>query len=266
MTNWEYIAQYLGILLSGVLAFKLLGLRLSPVYRSFSIFLILDLAGSLMWACWWFLGRRFWGADYRAIWAIDHILTGVASIFTIYALLTAVLEKLPGILKLSRRVLNGSFVVATLLAALSARLEYDFSGYSAFSGMDKLFYGELIVDRAVSTVVFLVLVSILLFLYWFPVTPTRNLSVFVVGFAVYSLGNITLLLVQSLWLHQASRKANLFVQLLSCLCFAYWAVFISPAGENVRTPLNNRFSPSERDRLLHRLDLINESLLRPVQR
>lgn len=272
MTTWEYIAQYLGIGLSTFLIVRLLSLRLHAVYRVFALFLLVDLTGSVLWlfsrfspsGLQTFLTSKF---DYRIVWTVDHLLTSAALVVSTYLLLGDILRELPGILRFSRRLLNGSFVVAALITTLTVRPEYSASGYSAYtSAMDELFHGELIFDRVVSTIIFLVLVSILCFLLWFPVTTPRNLAVFTIGFTVYTAGNTGFLLVQSLWVHQSSRLVSLCVQLLTCSCLAFWLTFISNAGEIASTKLRSRLTAEDQDRLLHRLELINESLLSTTQR
>ncbi len=272
MTTWEYVAQYLGIALSIVLIVRVLSLRLHTVYRVFGLFLLIDLSGSMLWllsrfspsALQSFLSNN---VDYRVVWTVNHLLTCAALVAATYLLLGEILKELPGILRFSRRLLNGSFVVAAVVAVLTVKPEYSASGYSAYtSALDELLYGELIIDRVVSTVVFLVLLSILCFLLWFPVSTPRNLAVFIIGFTAYAAGNVTILLVQSLWLHQTSQSVSLGVQLLTCACLAFWLAFITSTGENRSTKLRYRLTQEDQNRLLHRLDLINESLLRAAQR
>ncbi len=272
MTIWEYIAQYLGIGLSIVLIVRLLSLRLHAVYRVFGLLLLIDLSGSVVWlilrfspsALQAFLSSHL---DYRVVWTVNHLLTCAALVTATYLLLGEILKELPGILRFSRKFLNGSFIVAAAVAVLTMKPEYSASGYSAYtSAMEGLMLGELIIDRAVSTVVFLVLLSILCFLLWFPITTPRNLAVFIIGFTAYAAGNVTLLLVQSLWLHRTSQLVSLCVQLLTCGCLAFWLAFITNAGESVSTKLRYRLSQEDQNRLLHRLDIINESLLRAAER
>lgn len=267
MTNLEYIAQALEIALGSILIIKLLNLRLHLVYRLFSFFLVVELAGSVTWLAQRFLAYQTLQLDYRVVWVAERSLVWSLIVPTVYVLLGAVLRTLPGILSFSRRYLNLTFVAATLIAALSAAWEYRKSGYGAYQPwQDQLLFAGILVDRLVSSVVLIAIVGILCFLLWFPVQIPRNLAVFTVGFAVYAAGSTTSLLFQSLLVHQTSRPISTAIELLTSACFAYWALFITPAGEKSPARINVPRSAQEQARLIRSLELLNESLLRSAGR
>ena len=185
----------------------------------------------------------------------------------LYALLGAVLRTLPGILTVSRRLLKVTFFFAAIVGVLSWTWEYQHSGYSAHNTwQDSVLFEWLLTERVVSSIVLLVIVGILTFLLYFPVQIPRNLAIFTVGFSVYSAGFTASLLVQSLWVHDTSRWVSTSNEFLMGACFAYWALFITPAGEIAPARLNMRRNPEQHARLVRSLELLNESLIRSASR
>src|ERR1700751_4800256 len=104
--DWQSVAQYLELCVTFVLAARLLSLGLHKVYRYFSVFLLADISGTLLWA----LDKRLAGTrffvDYRIVWLTERVVMWIFILLTVYALLDAILVQLPGILTLSHRVLN----------------------------------------------------------------------------------------------------------------------------------------------------------------
>ena len=205
MTTLEYIAQWFEVTLGFVLIVKLLKLRLHVVYRLFSLFLAVELLGSLSWLVQRFVNPTL-AVDYRLLYVAQRAIACTLIIFTVYALLGAVLRTLPGILTVSRRLLKVTFFFAAIVGVLSWTWEYQHSGYSAHNTwQDSVLFEWLLTERVVSSIVLLVIVGILTFLLYFPVQIPRNLAIFTVGFSVYSAGFTASLLVQSLWVHDTSR-------------------------------------------------------------
>ncbi len=268
MTKLEYAAQALEIALGLILVLKLLSLRLHAIYQYFSLYLVCELIGSTVWILVRSFDRRAEWSDYRLLWAAQQIVVDTIIILTVYTLLGTVLDRLPGILTLSRRYLNFTFVAAGLISTGSLAWESHKSGYvNQGSWQDNVLFVAILADRAVSIVVLLSILAILCFLLWFPVQIARNLAVFIVGFSVYSAGSSFGLLFQGSITDENHRLIiSTSLELLTSACYAYWVIFISPAGEQVPARLNVRRDPEEQDRLIRSLELLNESVLRSASR
>ena len=267
MSNFEYLTQGLQITLGVVLIARLLALRLHVVYKLFSFFLAVDVISSVVFLFQHYLNRHGVNVDYRLTWVAERSLMWTLMIVTVYALLGAVLENLPGILRFSRRFLNSTFAVAFLVVSVSAIWEYRHSDYGSYTAWeDRVLFGGLLSERMVSSLVLLVIIGILFFLLWFPVQIPRNLALFIVGFSIYSAGTSIGLLFQSLAVRGTSRPVSISIELLMCTCTAYWAIFITQAGERVVAKLNVRRDPQEEDRLLKSLEQINDALLHSASR
>ncbi len=263
--NWARISQDVNIALAVALIVRLLSLRLQRVYRIFSAFLACELLASLL---------AFFKSlmpdllpDYRIMWIVGRAVIWVFTLWTVYALLGAVLANLPGILSFSRKLLNWAFIAAGLLGVLTARPEYYVSGAAAFvAPIERAVAIGLIVDRVIATVALLVLLSILAFLLWFPVQISKNLIVFTTGFLVYFGAKGTLLLTYSLWSHESLSLISNLILFVSSACFAYWAIFITPEGETVPVRVGHSWQPREQERLIGQLEAINVALLRTATR
>jgi hypothetical protein len=270
--NWPSVAQYVELCLGFALVAKLLSLRLHRVYGYFSILLIADISGSLVWA----LQVRTQGTplqfDYRTAWLVERVTVWVFTLLTVYALLGAILAQLPGILKLSRRVLNYSFAGAIVIGLLTALPEYRaaLSTQVLHGRLAHVISAAFIMDRVVASVALVALLFILLFLIWFPVDMSRNLAVFFSGFVVYFALKASLLVFVSVRsnadrssLHAVSMASAILVSLI----FAYWAFFITKAGEAAVARLQlARWRKRDEDLLVAQLEAMNASLLRAVRR
>jgi hypothetical protein len=270
--NWPSVTQYVELCLGFALVAKLLSLHLHRVYGYFSIFLIADISGSLVWALQVHTQGTPLQFDYRIAWLAERLTIWIFTLLTVYALLGAILAQLPGILKLSRRVLNCSFVAAIVISFLTALPEYKaaLSTQVPRGRLADIISSAFIVDRVVASVALICLLCILLFLVWFPVEMSRNLAVFFSGFVVYFAVKASLMLTVSLRSNRTDafmRIANMVSAVLLATVFAYWAIFITKAGENVPAKIRLAAWPKRQEELLlTQLEAMNASLLRAVRR
>jgi hypothetical protein len=184
-------------------------------------------------------------------------------LWTVYALLSAVLANLPGILGFSQKLLNSAFISAGILGLLTAPAEYSLSGAAAYADPIARAVGiGFVLDRVLSTVALLALVSILGFLLWFPVEVSRNLMVFSTGFLVYFGAKTALSLTRSFWSLENVRLISNLIMFISGACFAYWAMFISRQGETVPVRIGHSWHRREQERLIGQLEAMNAALLR----
>ena len=147
--SWTRIALCISDVVGVTLAFRLLSLRLHRVYSVFCAYLIYGLLCSSVF----FLQVFTKALDYRITYVVAAVGTWVLTLWMVYALLEAILGRLPGILRFSRRLLVLIFALATVLALLSARSELRAaqSSYAIWSvTFDVLLVN--VVERVVTTV------------------------------------------------------------------------------------------------------------------
>ena len=269
--DWPSVAQYVELCLGCVLIVKLLSLRLHSVYRYFSVFLLADISETLVWA----IDRRAMGTpfhfDYRIAWLSERGVEWLFTLLTVYALLGAMLAHLPGILKLSRRILNFCFAGGAIIGLLTAFPEYE-AAANTQTFHDRLAHfvaAAIVLDRVVASVALVSLLGILLFLILFPVEMSRNLVAFFSGFVVYSALQVCAQLSLSLLSGGAAdfvRLINMWSALLASGIFAYWTVFITKAGEEVPARMPVTWHRRHEELLVAQLESMNASLLRAVRR
>lgn len=266
--DWPSIAQYVELCVGFFLVVRLLSQHLHRVYRYFCVFLLADVSGILIWFFQKQTQHTRFHFDYRIPWLADQAFVWVFTLLTVYALLDAVLAGLPGILKLSRRVLNVSFGVAIVVGLIGAIHEYTVAVSKApLTGrLAHVITAAFVLDAAIASVALLVLISIFVFLLWFPVQLSRNLAIFSSGFVFYFALKVCLMLSVTLRSKELIRLSGMSIAFLSAGVFAYWAIFISKLGENVPAKLSRAWHHREEQLLIGQLEALNASLLRAVRR
>jgi hypothetical protein len=273
--NWQLGVQCLNLALGLLLIARLISVKLHKVYKLFCFFLIADLFGSALWVL-----NRIFGVFslrfYWFTWLTVRPIVWLLTLLMIYSLLERILVQLPGLLRLSKRVLHSVFLVALAIGLVSAWFEYSAPGITVFRDRQLLvrfWMLELVFDRAIASAALLSLVAILAFLLWFPVSIPRNLAVFSIGFTVYFAAMTVLLLARSLWpneaqtrIHQVLLAVSILIGGVSSACFAFWIFFVSPMGEVVRSPMAVQRQPQEQERLIAQLELLNNTLLKAARR
>jgi len=259
------IAQYISDALALALVIRLLTLRLHKVYRVFCAFVLFDLFSSAVF----FATRslRHPHVDYRLAWMAMRPVAWVLSLWVVYALLSAVLGQLPGVWRLSRKLVFFSFLGALVIALLTAEPEYLASGLAVSADpIDRAVAFVFVMERVMFMAAILMLLAMLAFILWFPVQMPRNLAVFTIGFTVFFSTTTALLLGRtyipraSLWLF--SDVATFML----AACYVYWLILINRAGETKRVRIGHSWGPTEQQRLVGQLEAMNQALLRASRR
>lgn len=259
---WNGIALVTSDVLGLVLVARLLSLRLHRVYRVFCAYVIYVLLSSSFV----FVEASLGALDYRVSYLMIAVGSWILTFWMVYESLTAILARLPGILRFSRKLLLTVFAVSLVLAIFFARSEFDHdqSSYPVWS-IEFAVVLVSVVERVVTTVSLLALLAIQSFLLWFPVQLPRNLVLFTMGFVFNFVCETALLVLRAFVtppIVAIIDALNLFV--LSA-CFGYFAIVITRAGESIPTRIGHRWHPAEQQRLVGRLEEINVALLKSVR-
>ena len=244
---------------------RLLFLRLHSVYAVFCAFVIVDLLSSVA-----ALTRQMFQQDlpdYRIMWITFRPISWVLSLWMLYALLNAMLANLPGVRRLSRRVLTFVFIAAVILFLLTAPPEYSASAISKSGApLARAVIAAMVIERAVFMAALFVLLIMLACILWFPVRMPRNLAVFSIGFIVFFTSHTGVPLWHSFWPKLDRNVMNIVAPLLLASCYAYWLLFINRAGEEKPVRIGHSWGPAEQRRLIGQLEAMNEALLRASRR
>lgn len=259
--SWSLIAQVICDGLALALIVRLLVLRLHSVYRVFCAFLVVEVVASSLTIVQSATGGFL---DYRLMWVIMRVVIWVCYLWMVYALMGAILSKLTGILKLSRRFLNAAFLIAILAALLTARFEYQAVGSCAGCGtLERAVTVAFVLERVISMVALLAIIAMLGFIVVFPVRLPRNLVLFTGGYLVYFCAKTGILLARD-WIHDRAALSMISMCLISA-CFVYWLLTINAAGERSPFTLRNMLRKGDEIRALHQLEAMNLALLRAAR-
>jgi hypothetical protein len=264
--SWNHLALGVSDLLGILFVTRLLTLRLHRVYRVFSVFVLYELFSfSVAWLSAIIRDPRL---DYRIVFIVLELVGAVLMLWMVYELLAAILGHLPGIYRLSRRILNYTFLIAFLIALLTAKAEYATEpGMSFFPlSLDGAVRVSIVTERIISTAALVVLLLILAFVLWFPVQMPKNLVFFSFGFVAYFSCKTGLYLAHSYLPPQLAAQVGTMGMAVIDLCFIYWAITISREGEAAPLRIGHRWHKDEQQRLLSQLEGMNTVLLRGVRK
>ncbi len=279
-----------------VLMVRLVRLNLRGVFRQFLFLLLADLLVLCLTSAMKIEGSWVrYHLDYRVVYRLSVALETAITVWIVFALLRSIMLRFPGILKLSRRVLAATVLVAVclglVLVGVQSRLDKTAVAKAKKEEMtkdrdaqrkelenakvaptssakeDQLFssvYQTMTVDQTVSTVLLLSLVAMLLFLLWFPVDVPRNTVIFSAGYLIFFAVK-SLSLFFRYFSSEALPSINVSIQLVTAACYLYWLFFLTLGGETAPVRLGHRWKPQEQERLLVQLDAINATLLRSAR-
>lgn len=245
----------LGILL--IIRFTSLGLQ--RTYFAFCAFVFLQLFASTLFLV--DIAKIPPPFDYRTLWAMFSPLIWVAKLCVVYSVLQSVLHTLPGLLRRSRQLLNGSLIVTSVVASYTATWNWH-----AASVAEGLVNVEFVLDRVISTAALIALAVILAFVLWFPVKIPKNLVTFSLTFLIYFAAEVALLFARPVLEPVFGRALSAFDTMLLGVCFLFWIAFVTPDGRASQVTIGPRWEPAHQKRLLEQLEIMNSSLLRQVPR
>lgn len=259
-----HFAQYVSDALAVALVLRLLLLRLHSVYKVLCLFVLFDLFSSVAVVI-----NKFvhYPQDYRILWMGLRVVSWVLSLWMVYALVEAMLANLPGVRRLSRKLLSVVFIGALIVCLFTAPPEYSASALTKSADpVERAVIAAFAIERATFMAALIVLLAMLVFILWFPVQMPRNLAVFSVGFIVFFTSHAGLPLWHTFWPKLDIGTFTAIEALLLASCYAYWLLFINRAGELKPVRMGHSWGPAEQRRMVGQLEAMNEALLRAARR
>lgn len=191
------------------------------------------------------------GRAYRYVWVGTEGLVLCFYALVVAELYQVILRGLPGIASVSRRYLRVAFVTAVLISLLLLRLEETPANIiSTF----------LVIERAVSFAVVLVILLMAVFLVYYPVPLNRNVIVYFIGYAVYFLVKASALLVRTLGHRLASVISTVLMAVFAC-CLLFWIFGLNRRRELRNVVVGHKWNSNEEEKILAKLRQINTNLL-----
>lgn len=198
---------------------------------------------------------------YEYFYISTEALQVILSAFVVMEMYAAVFRDLPGLAKTGRKYIR--YALATSVVVSLGLLVFESASRSFLS----YFY---VFERVITTsLLFFVLFLTAFLSLVYPVPVSRNVIVFMIGYAVFFLANSASLFlntaepyISKLWF-QALATAS---QAIAFVCFAFWTVALNAAGETKKVQYGLRWRPEDEDRLLDRIRSMNDTLLRAAKK
>jgi hypothetical protein len=120
----------------------------------------------------------------------------------------------------------------------------------------------IVFERFVMFSLLLFLVLIAAVLVYFPIPLSRNVALHAAAFGAYFLGKSYLIVFRTLHTREMLPVVDVATQVLNVACLLVWLVFLTSEGEKVRVKVGHRWNPKDDEKLLKKLDSINDALIR----
>jgi hypothetical protein len=242
--------------LAVLLLIRIYFLRLQGVYRVFVIYLIAEIVGPLAYA----VLQKAVDFDYRIWFLLSRPLYWFLYIAMVYALSQTVMRSVPGVYRLSRKVLQWSFIAA----AVAGMAVFVLGGTTYTSGGSLHFLVILArsLERSFTLTALLLLAGVLGFLLWFPVQVPKNLAVFSGAYLVFFAVTVATLFAGDFFPKGDSAKfISRAIEIISAVCYIWWLVTLDKAGEQQPVRIGHIWKPAEQANLMTQLNAINDALL-----
>lgn len=225
---------------------KLFWDRLHKIYTYFLGYLLVELAQTLIPILVPFDSRM-----YRNWYVLSQALVLFFSTLVVLELYSTILRGWKGIQRLSRhyiRVVLGVSIAISLLPLYVEKTPTLLTDY--------LF----ILQRPIVSSLLLFILSLSIFLVYYPIPLGRNGLVYLSGFAVFFVTSTTTIFIRNLG-HYWTRLTSDIQMGVYLLCLLYWLFAIRRDGEAKRVVVGHRWNRDDQRRLLAQLEGINDSLL-----
>jgi hypothetical protein len=242
---------FLGLILSLILSFRLIRLKLARAYGFFLCYLLFNTARSLvMWPLSWT------SQVYNVIWRWTEPVIWVLFVLVVLELCGLAFKEYRGIQALGRWTIYGSLVVALIFSTLSLLPTWVGSNSPAYSTQRFL-----MVERGIDFCLVLLLLIVLASLVLFPIRLTKNVTLHAILYSAYFTSNSIGIFIANV------TGPHLFAIVSCCLmgvqavCLTLWVALLSREGETKTMVLRPPVAADE-ERLVEQLASINATLLR----
>jgi hypothetical protein len=233
------------------LSFRIWWFRLYRAYPSFFCYLLATILQTVVLAI--TVTDR---THYQYAWMATEGLVVCFYALIVLECYTIAFRDLPGIASFSRRFIKVGLGIAMVISLLLLGLEQTPNGSVAMF---------LIFERVIVASLVIFVLFILGFLAYYPVSLSRNVIVYSIGYSVYFLDKAVLLLLVNRT-HEGSQLVSTLLIVVSTICLVLWLFGLNPLGETKAVVVGHRWKPGDEERLLSQLQVINERLIRAARK
>ena len=248
--QWLTLAAYLGLLLK---------IYFEPAlhrYRYFAIYLaVMAVRGMLTLL----IPERT--TLYGVVYVVSAPIVWICYLLVVIEMYSHVLEGYKGIATFGRYTLAAALGFSVVLAG--STLIFDLSSQNEeFPILLTVFAAE----RWVISSLVVLLLSITVFMIWFPVPLRKNIVVHSLVFFLYFISKALALFFRNTMGPTAINLVNLAVMCTAAACLIIWIFCLNREGERQEVKHRVQWDPESEKRLLHQLDSINASLMRSARK
>jgi hypothetical protein len=243
--------EYANLALCVILVGRLLQTGLFRPYHFFFIYQAYDALQSLF-AFHQFKTERAGLLAYIGF-QIPKLITSALVVLEIYRLS---LERHPAIDKFSRKIVLYVFGACVLVSMVGVYYTHPLPREEL-----RVYFFAILRSFDAANLLFLAVMGA--FLLWFPIRLRRNLVAYVLGYVVYFASQAALL-TYGILAHNVRQKQinNIAFYAITLVCLGFWIRSMQPEGEQKTTVTGHWWNPEENQRLIEKLDEINNTLER----
>ena len=202
-----------------------------------------------------FLSLR--GTAYLYAWMACEALVIAFYALVVLETYNLILRDLPGIASAARRYIKAALAAAASISLLLVGLE------RTPATLPQYF---LVCDRTITSTLLVFVLSLSVFLAYYPIPLNRNTVIYSVGFAVYLLAKTVVLLVGDLRYYWWAREVNTLLVGVCAGCLIFWLFTLSRDGEAKTVLVRHQWDADDERRILAKLQDMNQSLLRAAKK
>ncbi len=230
--------------------------RLHRIYPCFFAYLVFEAARSLA-----VLPLPTSRTLYGTIYMVTEPIIWVLYFMIVRELYGLVLKDRPGLATAGRYTLTGAIIAATAIAVATLGPDLNNQG-----GPYPVLHLVNVLSRAITTTLVFFLLSITVFLAWFPIPLNRNTIVYCLGYSGFFIAKTLSLLARNVVGPGVAQWASATNLLVANLCLAVWIWKLNAAGERSELVIGHSWRKEDADRILQQLDAINDALARSTRR
>jgi len=234
------------------LCLKLWHSGLRKIYVFFFLYLVLEFAQALLS----FL-VPFNTMFYRDFYVASQSVIVCSYAFVILELYSIVLKDLEGIANIAKRYIKITLAFAICLSLLPLKIEKTPTTLTGY-----LF----IFERPLMSSLFLFILLLAAFLVYYPIPIGRNVTIYLIGYAVYFVAEAASILFWNNLGHISNRWLSSATMSISVACLIFWILGLNRRGEQKVVVTGYHWGPAQEQKLLAQLAAINASLLRSAKK
>jgi hypothetical protein len=252
LNPWEKGILCVTAVLTAAVLVRLWSSGLVGIYKLLFLYLASDLLSSVA-----ALSLRYDTNWYGYTYVVVQTLKFAVAAFVLVEIYTLALAGTPALARFGRNMVSYILGAAALFPVVGVLWDHATSRHPYLRAF-------LLFEQTMDGTMALFLITISLFMGWFPVRMRRNVIVYIGGFIVWSLSRSAAAHIVNQW--SGNKQVSLVVSSVQMFvemgCLLFWLLEFRREGESRTAVVGHLWNRAEAERLTDQLDAINSSLER----